>query len=172
MDATVIAAVIDMFHQPVSQMETGAIAVSVDIEMGADLGLARARMLTQMKIVLGIPVEATPVTAIVEVVVTVAIVPVAISTAEAVEVDALAPLAVTIARTVTAIAPVTALVVTTIVAAAAVAVLPPLRSPARMIETSEQFSCSRSPLVPRRATSAFSSRRPAQLSRHRLSRIG
>lgn len=114
--------------QLVSQMGRGATAVSAGEEMEADLGLARARMLTQMKSrQLGTPpTGATRATDTVEVVAATVETAAAISTAVAVEVgvrDLPTVTEATVARTDTATVPLaTALavsVIRTIVVAAA-----------------------------------------------------
>ena len=171
MAVIVIAAVIAT--SLVSQMESGAIAVSVGIETEAGLDLARARMLTPMKIVLGTLAGAAPVTVIVEAVVTEVTARVATTTAEADVADARALLVVIVAMTATVIALVTAhAVIERVMSVVAVAdAAPPPPKLQRTIGTSALSSCSRSPSVQRPATFAPSLRTLAKLWRRRSSRI-
>lgn len=150
----------------VSRMGSGATAVSAGEETEADLGRVRARMLTQMKIVLGTLVAAAPETVTVEVVGTAATAAAVTTTAAADEVVALAPRAVIemiVVRIATVIAfPVIGTLMTA-VAVADVALAP--RSHPKMTVTSAPFSFSRSLSVPRHATCSSSLRLLAPLSR-------
>jgi hypothetical protein len=160
--------------QLVSPMGSGATAASAGQETEAGLGLARARMLIQMKSVLGILLAvAAPGTDTVEVVGTVEETAAATTiAAAAVEARARAlPAATEAVTTDTATAPPALVASATLTIDVAAAVVAPLRrSQPKTTATSAQFSSSRSRSARRCATSVLSSKPSALWLRPRSSR--